>query len=1076
MRADRGREAHARPAARRRGSFAAGEARGADQRNSRSPVHVHSLFVPDTHGDKRGREWTSHRNLFREPGAGREPVALHGLGRHIERGGGLLERQPREEPTLDHLRRARTGRRQTIEGLVERVHIVLIRVGEKTLNIGERKWRTPGPPLRALATARVIDQDPAHGLGSDRKEVMLILGRQSLPSGHQHIRLVHQSRRRERVALVFVPKLCPRERLELPIYERKDAIQRVGLAVPKAREPLRDRIVGHCGSGDRDAHNMALADWRGDMHPTTWERLDRVFFGALDVPNDRKSKYLDDACQGDVALRGEVEAMLRAHAASTGELADVAPPPNDDPTVGARIGAYRIAALIGRGGMGEVYRAVRDDSQYEQEVAIKLVRPGRSSVELMRRFRLERQILARLQHPSIATLLDGGVTDRGQPYLVMQYVAGTPITAYAESRRLTIAQRLRLFVAVCDAVQFAHANLVVHRDLKPSNILVTDEGQVRLLDFGIAKLLDGGDSGSETADILLLTPEHAAPEQFLGGSITTATDVYALGVLLYELVAGQRPFHSVPRLDLQRAVCTLDPALPSTLRAKVGDLDAIVMMALRKEPERRYTSAGQLRDDIVRYLANEPVIARPDAVVYRARKFVARNRVAVAAAATIAVLLVGATVSTAYQSRQRAIALAQAQSERANTHRVVEFLIGVFNANDPSETRGRTVTARELLDRAAEQIRFELADAPQARADMQLAIGRAYGALGLFSSARPHFEQALAQRRGSTPGRSIELADALDQMGRNRASEGRFEDGIKLGMEGVAIREAVQGPRHPDVAAALARVASMHIQKAREDTARALLERALDIQRSATPRDARAMAITLRQLGLVATNTDRKEEALARYREAVEVARASLGADHPFLFNLYEDLALGFEGVKQPDSAIAVHRSVLASRERVFGPDHIDVSYSLHNLGRVIGNQGRWTDALPLFKRGLEIRERALGKSHPAVGYLLHSYAIAVAQSGDIDGSIPMFQRDVEIMRTGLGPSQRNTLDALEALAQVTALRGRYEESLTALTGLVDGGYTNARLFDTPVFKKLGPDPRFQKLRARMRERSAPKT
>ncbi|MGE3618062.1 MAG: serine/threonine-protein kinase [Gemmatimonadales bacterium] len=421
------------------------------------------------------------------------------------------------------------------------------------------------------------------------------------------------------------------------------------------------------------------------MEPETWEALGTIFYEALSLAGTARQEYLDEACRDQPALRAEAEALLASHEAIGGSEDDLLA---QLPTArlgglrdGAQLGPYRLEELIGQGGMGEVFRAVRTDHEFDRQVAIKILRPGRTSEEMVRRFRLERQILARLEHPNIAALIDGGVTDTGQPYLVMQYVDGTPITRYADDHRLSTTERLRLFLVVCEAVQFAHRNLIVHRDLKPANILVTDDGQVRLLDFGIAKLLDPAETDADaqtTGSLLLLTPEHAAPEQFLGDPITTSTDVYGLGVLLYELLTGIRPFQTIPRAELHRAVCEREPARPSFAagaavpglagddpvaraamrraepaglsHALVGDLDAIVGMAMRKEPARRYESAGQLAADVARYLAARTVLARPDTWAYRTRKFVGRNRWAVATGAAAGALLIASFGLTAYQS------------------------------------------------------------------------------------------------------------------------------------------------------------------------------------------------------------------------------------------------------------------------------------------------------------------------------------------------------------------------------------------------------------------------------------------
>ncbi len=844
------------------------------------------------------------------------------------------------------------------------------------------------------------------------------------------------------------------------------------------------------------------------MRPEDWQRLDLIFHHLLTLAADARQAYLDAACAGDAELRSEVEAVLAAHLASGGSedqlLTGVPAPPEPGSLVGARIGHYRLEERVGRGGMGEVYRARRTDHEYERQVAIKVVRAGRDSAEMIRRFRIERQILARLEHPNIATLLDGGLTEAGQPYLVMPFVGGAPITAYADQRRLGLAERLALFGTVCDAVQFAHANLVVHRDIKPSNVLVTDEGQVRLLDFGIAKLLSPADFGTTaattTGDLLLLTPEHAAPEQFLGDPVTTATDVYGLGVLLYELLAGVRPFQFVPPLELHRAVCERDPARPSralleplpreagnpapvaraaargsdpaTLARGVrGDLDAIVLKALRKEPARRYASAGQLAEDVTRYLEGQPVIARPDRLGYRVRKFVRRNRLAVAMAALAAVLLIGAGGLTARQSRRRAVALAQAEAERAQATRVTEFMIGVFRASDPAAMQGRTVTARELLDRAADRVAKEFGATNPARADMEVAIGRAYLALGLFEPASTILDDAVAVRQGARVVDSVTLAAALVWSGRAEAAAGRVDSGVGREARALAIQERRLGSADPVLAGTLLQLGKMYRQRDfrdRLDSAKMALDRALAIERAGPDSDQRVIADILRTRGVNAMDRGHDTTSLADLREAVAVGRAAVGDDDPSMFNIYEDLALGYSAAGKVDSAIAIHRRLLAARERIFGPDHMDVSYSVYNLARELGRAKRFDEALPLFRRVVEMRQRLAGPNHYTVCFALHSYAVATAQSGDLAGSAELFQRAAKLCEAARGPRDSVTLDAVEGLAIVRAMQHRDGDALTALETAVSRGYDRVARLKQPPFDRLAGNPRFQRLLGRL--------
>src|SRR5215470_5019015 len=390
-----------------------------------------------------------------------------------------------------------------------------------------------------------------------------------------------------------------------------------------------------------------------------WPLVKDVFQAALDRPPEERAAFLDSACAGDDALRREVESLLVAQREAGAFLSRPAALPAPPELEGRRVGPYRVLGPIGRGGMGVVYRAVRDDDVFRKTVALKVVAGG-ASAEHLRRLAHERQILGRLQHPNIATILDGGTTDEGQPYLVMEYVEGEAIDAYCAARGLGTRERLEMFRTVCSAVQYAHQNLVVHRDLKPQNVLVTPDGQPKLLDFGIAKLLAAGVDPDETPTATLLpmmTPEYASPEQVRGEAVTTASDVYSLGVVLYELLTGARPY-SVRTGSLQeivRVVCDTQPAVPSAAAPQAhgvrGDLDTIVLKALRKEPARRYASAQELADDLRRYLEGRPVLARKDTVGYRVGKFVGRHRVGVAAAALVAASLVGGLVTTLRQAR-----------------------------------------------------------------------------------------------------------------------------------------------------------------------------------------------------------------------------------------------------------------------------------------------------------------------------------------------------------------------------------------------------------------------------------------
>ncbi len=825
------------------------------------------------------------------------------------------------------------------------------------------------------------------------------------------------------------------------------------------------------------------------MESEHWKRIEAVFFEALERPEPERAAFLRAACAGDDAFRIEVEALLRAHEEAGGTVDSPRLLPSLDPgeaatppggtLAGTRLGGYRLESLVGHGGMGEVYRAVRADEVYQQDVAIKVIRSGRVTPEAVQRFRVERQILASLQHPDIATLLDGGVTPAGEPYLVMQFVDGVPITRHADSKGLGLRERLRLFTRVAQAVQYAHANLVVHRDLKPSNILVTGDGHPRLLDFGIAKLLDAGAPGPVTGDLSLLTPEYGAPEQFRGESVTTATDVFALGVLLYELVSGHHPFEHVPAAGRARAVCESEPPLPSRMaspelaRRLRGDLDHIVGMAMRREPQRRYASAGQFAEDVMRHLEGQPVLARPEGARYRFGKFVSRHRAGVASAVAVVLVLAVAAAVTLRESARRAAALKVANAERAASARLADFLIGVFEANDPSEARGRTVTARELLDRAALGVRGGLEEDPAVRMDLQLAIGRAYQSLGLVAEAAPLLDDVARQRAAHRPTDPLPLADALEWQARNVYARGRAAEGVARLREALALRERALGANDVRVGRTLALLSSyLHVLDVRDTSGagEAAARRALAIFRGTSPPAHRDMALALRGIGIARLDQGRNAEALQTFRDALGEARSALREDDPAIFNHYEDLGLAFMANQLPDSAIAVNRYVLEARGRMLGTEHPDYAFSLYNLARTLSRAGRYDEGMPLFERAARLREKVLGPRHYLVGFTLQSWAIAAAQAGDLATSEPRFERAADILTEAFGERSQQAQDAFEGLAIVRALRGRPAAALDALEAAERAGYRRTQRLAQPPFDRLAREPRFRALLARMRQ------
>src|SRR5262249_13540576 len=474
----------------------------------------------------------------------------------------------------------------------------------------------------------------------------------------------------------------------------------------------------------------------------------------------------------------------------------------------------------------------REDGQFQQQVAIKFVKQGLLGREAQRRFLQERQILARLQHPAIANLLDGGVTADGTPYFVMERVEGLPVTAYCREHGLDVEARLRIFLQICDAVQYAHRNLIVHRDLKPSNILVDADGRVKLLDFGIAKLVGeargGADGAPETIE-RALTPEYAAPEQLRGEPVSTSTDVYALGVLLYELLAGARPCQSQSGAigELERAVMEQTPPPPSNRvestamkRRLRGDLDRIVLKAVNKEPERRYASAEAFATDVRRHLDGQPIAARGDALAYRTRKFIGRHRVAAAAAGLVVLSLVGGLVATTWQARR-------ARLEARKAEAVKDFLKTILSAADPDQTSGREPSIREVLDAGAQRIERELQSQPDVQSEVAGSIATAYQALGQYDRAAALLRTDLDRRRRIDGPRSLPVAGILTRIGDAVYEQGRFDEAGAMYEEALGIEREKRGARTVQVAELLWDIAGVARNRGNVVRAEALDKEAL---------------------------------------------------------------------------------------------------------------------------------------------------------------------------------------------------------------------------------------------------------
>jgi serine/threonine-protein kinase len=785
--------------------------------------------------------------------------------------------------------------------------------------------------------------------------------------------------------------------------------------------------------------------------PERWSEVERVLDGALDLEPEERASFLERACAGDPALRSDVELLLRDCDRTEGFLeqpaAEYAAPlvrhleeQLGPPARGMRIGPYRVVREAGHGGMGAVYLAERDDDQYRKQVALKLVRPGLALDDhLIRRFLEERQILASLDHPHIARLLEGGVTPDGLPWFAMEYVEGTPLDRYADERQLSISQRLALFLTVCDAVQYAHRNLVVHRDLKPANILVTAEGQVKLLDFGIAKL--AGESSVAGADasaaarrlsvgVRPMTLEYASPEQIRGEAVTVASDVYSLGVLLYELLAGQRPYRPAghQRLELERAILEGEISPPSlaagdeTRRHLRGDLDSIVLKALNKEPSRRYPSADALGEDIRRHLACLPVTARPNTWTYRAGKFIRRRRLGVLAATAVLITLLGGLASTAWQAR---VAAREASKERE----VRNFLVGLFRVSDPMESRGRDVSARELLDRGARQVDVGLAGQPEVQSELLGVLGEINGQLGLYGRADTLLERSVRLSRALRGESSAQLADRLVEWADVRIEQGIYHSADSLLRQALAIRRRQFGPEDTSVASTLRALGSVERRLGNFEPANALYREALAIHSRWHGGDELAVAMDLESLGELLDETGDLAGADSALRAAVGIRRRLLDPTHPVLMRSLHLLAVNGVSRGEYREAERLEREVLAVEQQTYPDGHPWVAYALHGLALTVEAQGRFDEAESLYVRALEIRRRFLPSDHTETVSTVNNLALVRYRTGDLAGAEAGLREALASWQRTLGDGHINTMTALNNLGAVLSDEGRYNEA-----------------------------------------------
>ncbi len=823
-----------------------------------------------------------------------------------------------------------------------------------------------------------------------------------------------------------------------------------------------------------------------DLSPERWAEINTVLDEAFDRDPDNPAAVLPDICN-DPDLREEVRSFLDAdedavnfleedaalHAGDlfpgdleTGEIEDqlagdiaealnvAANGADEGIEPGTTLGPFEVDSVIGRGGMSTVYRATRVDGSFDQDVAIKLMRPL-SDPSAADRFRAERQILASLHHPNVARVFDGGTTPDGRPYLVMEYVVGQPITRYCDDHQLSLEERIDLFNDVIEAVQHAHQNLIVHRDLKPTNILVTEDGTVKLLDFGIAKVLDASahrdrvNAPSTRTGMHLMTPEYAAPEQVKGETVTTSTDVYALGILLYELLTGHRPYRirKGTTYEIVQAVCEQDPTRPSTavmetsamgppgttveitpdsvskarrtdpdqLRQTLrGDLDAIILKALRKVPDERYRTANSFADDLRRFQQNQPVDARTITLGYQVQKLVQRNRAAVIGAAAVLLLLVGYALTVTYQANRIA-------AERDKAEAVTSFITSIFAESDPMSVASTPdLTVRELVDRGAERLTTDLAKQPLVRAQVEEVLGRVYSNLGLYEQSIQMLTDALHVRHNHSDASAHDIARVEASYGYTLFRQARYAKGDSLLQQALQRVEQTYGERDARSIDPRHTRALLLEEWGRREQAEQLYRMNISIREesgSDYPGMYHDLASALQSQG-------KYEEALRNHMRANDGFREEYGAS-PQLANGLTRTALTYHRMGEYQQAESMYREGLKMRRELLPDYHPHIASSCVRLGWLLAETGRPQEAEPLVSEGISILQRLLPPNHWQIAIAKGIRGFAWAQQGRVAEAIPPLQNSFQTLHAEFGPADWRTQTTGQALAHILAKAGQ---------------------------------------------------
>jgi serine/threonine-protein kinase len=825
-----------------------------------------------------------------------------------------------------------------------------------------------------------------------------------------------------------------------------------------------------------------------NLDPDRWNRIQQLFHEALDRPESERQRFLEAECEHAPDLMADVLTLLEedAHGGSllSRDLEAVARGVLDaEPEVPERIGPYRVIRLLGRGGMGVVYLAERDD--LGSLAAIKMLRDAALSPARRWRFAIEQRTLARLNHPSIAHLYDANTLADGSPYFVMEYVEGLPLTEYCKRNGLRVSDRLRLFRSVCEAVQHAHRHAIIHRDLKPSNLLVTSDGKVKLLDFGIAKQLEGVGALADATQTMVraMTPAYAAPEQVRGDPVGIHTDVYALGVILYELLTDRLPFDLSNRTPGQadHMVLEQEPERPSARAAarrpfsntsfsaaEVGsgawaDLDVLCLTAMHKDPARRYRTVEALARDLDHYLKGEPLEARPDSWGYRSGKFLRRNWRIVMAASIAAVALIALV---AFYTVRLAGARDAALAEAARTQRIQDFMLNLFEGGDQAVGPADSLRVITLIDRGVHEAAV-LDGEPEKQAELYETLGSLYQKLGNFNRADSLLQQSLDARRSIFGEDHAAVASSLVALGLLRVAQARLDEAETLARESLEMSRRHLPPDHPSVLSAISALGYVLQDKGDYDESASTLETGVRLaaaRSSLSPELAAAMS----QLANTQYYAGNLVVADSLNRKLLVMHRQLYGERHPRIGDGLINLgAIQFDQGNYKE-AERYYREALDIFLDYYGPDHYETASNLTMLGRALVYQQRYPEALEVLQRSLRIRERVFGSVHPSVASTLNELGNIAYMQDDLSAAEQNFSRMAAIYREVykdrhylIGIAHSNLAGVYLQRGQLERAEQLYRDALRRLTETLSAEHLQTGITRIKLGRTLAREKRY---------------